>query len=68
MIDPRYYKLYTSWYGENSNVGKLMYEVQQHGFEAEGMGTMISEKAANMLTRSSDDNYPILGKTQQRRI
>ena len=59
MVDLRYYKLFNLRYGNDSAVGKLMYDTQQHGFEKKWMGTMIGDNAANMLIGSSDANYPI---------
>ena len=56
------YKLSNSRYGEDSNVGKLMYDAQQRDFENGGNDTMIGDGAARMLIGSSDANYPILGK------
>ena len=62
MIDPHYYKLYNSHYGEDNKNGRLMYKAQKRSLKTEGLGTMIMEETSNALTGSLDDTYPILGK------
>ena len=62
MVNARYYKLFNLRYDKDSNVGKLMYDARQQGFEKKGKGAMIGDDAARMFIGSSDADYPILGK------
>lgn len=60
MIDVRYWKLFNAKYGEDSKVGEALYDAQSQCFKYEGMGTEISEKFADLLAGTEDDEYPKL--------
>lgn len=62
IIDVCYLKLFNAQYGENSHIGKLLYNAQQQYFENRGKGKYIRDAAVRMLVGSSDADYPILGK------
>ena len=61
MIDPCYYKIYNSHYGEDSENSLLMHKAQQRSFDTEGLGVMIMEETARALTGTLSTPYPILG-------
>ena len=62
QIDPRYWKVYNSHYGDDSEMGQLMHQAQQRSFDTEGLGVMITDKTAHALTGAQSAPYPILGK------
>ena len=62
MIDPRYYKVYNSHCGDDSEMGRLIHKAQQRSFDTEGLGVMIKDETAHALTGTLSAPYPILGK------
>ena len=62
QVDPRYWKVYNSHYGDKTEMGQLMHQAQRRSFETEGLGVMITDSTAHKLTGGQSSPYPILGK------
>ena len=61
MIDVRHLKLFHSRYGEDNEIGSLLYDAQAQCFEHEGKGVQVSEEFVAQVIGHEDLCYPILG-------
>ena len=57
MVDVRYLKLFNAHYGEESELGALLYDAQKQCFSCEKESTKVKEDFANKLIGDEDDVY-----------
>ena len=66
MIDVRFWKAFSVFYGNGTKLAQHLFLDQQQCFDNENEGIEISLTLLDKITEESDATYPILGKNTTR--